>query len=100
MKAVEFCYWLQGYFEIHGTSAPCLDTKQTETVRNHLAMVFIHDIDPSYPQGQQEALNQAHIDPVTPSAIKDALIKAQKELPDRLKIGGQHPHDPSILYRC
>lgn len=46
MKAVEFCYWLQGFFEIG--SAKTLSPDQLETIKNHLALVFKHDIDPSY----------------------------------------------------
>lgn len=50
MKSVEFCYWLQGYFELYNTSSthPGLSSDQTECIRKHLAMVFKHEIDPSY----------------------------------------------------
>lgn len=58
MKAVEFCYWLQGVFEVADLRA--LDEKQTDLVKRHLAMVFVHDIDPSYPEGQQAKLNELH----------------------------------------
>lgn len=58
MKAVEFCYWLQGVFEVADLKA--LDEKQTDLVRRHLNMVFIHEIDKTYPEGQQPALDAAH----------------------------------------
>ncbi len=58
MKSRDFCYWLQGYFEIADSYA--LSVKQVEVIRNHLNMVFIHEIDPSYPIEQQEALDDAH----------------------------------------
>jgi hypothetical protein len=58
MTSVQFCYWLQGMFEI--AELDSLNYKQTELIKQHLNMVFIHEIDPSYPSGQQEALNQAH----------------------------------------
>lgn len=58
MKAVEFCYWLQGYFELSGGKD--LDVVQVETIKKHLNMVFIHDIDPSYPKEQKPALDAAH----------------------------------------
>lgn len=58
MKAYEFCYWLQGYFELSGHTN--LDTRQVDIVRKHLAMVFVHDIDASYPEEQQGALQAAH----------------------------------------
>jgi len=48
MTSRDFCYWLQGYFEI--SKASTLSEEQTQDVRNHLNMVFIHEIDPSFPQ--------------------------------------------------
>jgi hypothetical protein len=58
MKAVEFCYWLQGLFEIGEPVS--LNEKQTDLIKRHLNMVFVHDIDPSYPEGQQTKLNELH----------------------------------------
>jgi hypothetical protein len=58
MTARDFCYWLQGMFELSGPKA--LDEKQTELVRRHLAMVFLHEIDPSFPANQQAALDNLH----------------------------------------
>ena len=58
MKSRDFCYWLQGLFELQNPKA--LDEKQTDLIRAHLHMVFIHEIDPSFPQNQQEQLNMAH----------------------------------------
>ena len=58
MKSVEFCYWLQGLFEVGKPTT--LDAEQVTTIKNHLNMVFVHEIDPSYPQGQQKALNETH----------------------------------------
>ena len=58
MKATEFCYWLQGLFELSDPTS--LNDKQTDLIKRHLNLVFIHDIDPSYPAEQQAALNKAH----------------------------------------
>jgi len=58
MEAVNFCYWLQGYFELSKTST--LTTEQVDTIKNHLNMVFLHDIDPKAPQAIQGQLNQLH----------------------------------------
>ncbi len=58
MKATEFCYWLQGMFELGRPESLNADT--TATIKKHLDMVFIHEIDPSYPAEQQAALNAAH----------------------------------------
>lgn len=65
MKSTEFCYWLQGFFEISGAIRPSdphgsLTSEQVNMIKAHLNMVFIHEIDPSYPKEQQEALNTAH----------------------------------------
>lgn len=59
MKSRDFCYWLQGFFEI---SEGCsLNEKQIEVIKNHLNMVFAHEIDPSFgPQEHQDTLNQLH----------------------------------------
>ena len=46
MTSVQFCYWLQGLFELAETKT--LDEKQVETIKNHLKLVFLYDIDPSY----------------------------------------------------
>lgn len=59
MKAVEFCYWLQGCFEISNPIGG-LSPEQVDIIQKHLNMVFIHEIDKSYPPLQQKALNEAH----------------------------------------
>lgn len=58
MRSVEFCFWLQGLFELGAPES--LTAEQTALVKKHLNMVFIHEIDPSYPASQQAALNAAH----------------------------------------
>lgn len=75
MNSREFSYWLQGLFEV--AEPTTLNEKQVELIKRHLNMVFIHEIDLSYPTDQQEALNEAHngnsIDPnfgiVVPSEV-------------------------------
>jgi hypothetical protein len=44
MKAESFVYWLQGFFEISGCKK--INAEQAVIIRNHLNMVFHHDIDP------------------------------------------------------
>jgi len=65
MKATEFCYWLQGFFEIVNINESGLNTgprsltsQQVEIIQRHLNLVFKHEIDPSYPN--QEELNKIH----------------------------------------
>lgn len=56
MTSRDFCYWLQGFFEVaHSGPVPPepaarynLSDYQVEMIRNHLAMVFKHEIDPSF----------------------------------------------------
>lgn len=47
MKASEFAYWLNGFFEI-AESNTGLSQRQLEIIKNHLKLVFLYDIDPSY----------------------------------------------------
>ncbi len=64
MTSREFCYWLQGYFEICAANpAPTsgLTATQAKSVKRHLNMVFAHEIDPSAgPPEVQEKLNKIH----------------------------------------
>lgn len=45
MKASEFCYWLQGHFELNGTKE--ISAEQAKIIQNHLNLVFLHEIDPA-----------------------------------------------------
>jgi hypothetical protein len=58
MKATEFCYWLQGMFEL--ASPTTLDAEQTDLIKRHLAMAFLHDIDKRVPEAEQKPLNHLH----------------------------------------
>lgn len=44
MNTIDFCFWLQGYFEISDGKA--LSEKQVKVLQNHLSLVFKHEIDP------------------------------------------------------
>ncbi len=61
MKARDFCYWLQGQFELNPGVA--LSSEQVDIVQKHLSLVFIHEIDPSFPPEQKPALDKAHGNP-------------------------------------
>ncbi len=59
MTSRDFAYWLQGLFELGDPKA--LDEKQTALIKQHLAMVFAHEIDPSMGGADdQELLNKIH----------------------------------------
>lgn len=48
MTPTNFCYWLQGYFELHGKIGPeGLSQSQADLIQKHLSMVFEHSIDPA-----------------------------------------------------
>lgn len=40
MKPENFCYWLQGYFEISGSDDQPLTSQQVEQIKNHLSLVL------------------------------------------------------------
>ncbi len=46
MTSRDFVYWLQGFIEIHGDSP---NAAQWIIIKNHLNLVFKHEIDPSMP---------------------------------------------------
>ncbi len=58
MKSRDFCYWLQGFFEL--SEYKTITAEQAEVIKGHLTMVFIHEIDPSFPASQQVSLTTVH----------------------------------------
>ncbi len=63
MTSRDFCYWLQGYFELGG-GRDGLDASATQVIRNHLNLVFVHDIDGPDPDGKLQATHDGK--PATP----------------------------------
>ena len=62
MTSRDFCYWLQGLLEVGKPST--LNAEQVECIKAHLAMVFVHEIDPSHgDEKMQQALNAIHNPP-------------------------------------
>lgn len=65
MTSRDFCYWLQGFFEIRAEELigdKCMLTNdQVDVIKKHLAMVFVHEIDPSFGGPvKQAALDAVH----------------------------------------
>lgn len=59
MTSRDFCYWLQGYFEVSGITH--VGEKEIAIIKNHLNMVFKHEIDPSHGDAaHQKMLSDAH----------------------------------------
>lgn len=60
MTSRDFCYWLQGFFELTNFGNPATITEQQLIqIKNHLNLVFKHEIDPSFGE-EQEELNKIH----------------------------------------
>lgn len=58
MKCRDFCYWLQGFFEISPTPDE-ISEEQSRTIQRHLKLAFKHEIDPSM-GGNPEELQIIH----------------------------------------
>ena len=59
MQSRDFCYWLQGFFEV--SKAEEVTKEQVEIIKRHLNMVFTHEIDPSFGgPAQQQELSDIH----------------------------------------
>lgn len=72
MQSRDFAFWLQGYFEItEATSnrAPeGLTEGQVDMIKKHLALVFVHEIDPAMGNKEhQKVLNAVHAPSFNPS---------------------------------
>jgi hypothetical protein len=72
MTARDFCYWLMGCLELGGGEGG-LSASQVESVREHLALVFAHDIDPKAGGPDvQKKLNEIHHGP---TCNKDTVMR-------------------------
>ncbi len=116
MTSRDFCFWLQGFFEIQfdcepGAAPEGLTPEQTMSIRKHLALVFKHEIDPSMgPPAHQAELNVVHAgleaaasQPIPPS-IQIKLEELKQEFDEKLKAlqaktGWRPPYDGGAL-RC
>jgi hypothetical protein len=92
MNTIDFCYWLQGYFEVSGDTE--ISSEKVEIIKNHLDLVFKHEIDPlreSETTTPTEVLNQAHSPNILPNVPTPVG-------PIHTPIHTQFPNDP--LVRC
>lgn len=80
MQSRQFCYWLQGSFELNGTIE--FDPKETQTIKEHLALVFQHDSKPNsfccFLNGYFTLGNPEFIDQKTTGLIKEKLSNTFK----------------------
>lgn len=104
MKSTEFVFWLQGFFELSESNT--LSEKQVEIIKNHLKLVFYHEIDPSYSSDSkvQEEMQMIHDGRTN---IKGELLTDKSSRPiswpepptppeDRVRIDGIKPRPPVV----
>jgi hypothetical protein len=46
MQSRDFCFWLQGFFEL-GDNTGIISAEQAVVIKRHLDLVFVHEIEPS-----------------------------------------------------
>lgn len=66
MTSRDFCFWLQGFFELHNPQE--LSPRETTLIKQHLNLVFVHEIDPSMPDptGKLQATHDGLFSPSSP----------------------------------
>ena len=57
MTSRDFAFWLQGFFEISNSNT--ITENQVLIIKNHLNLVFKHEIDPS--MGNQQHQNELNV---------------------------------------
>lgn len=79
MTSRDFCYWLQGYFELNEelNDGRGMGAGQTERIKRHLALVFKHEIDPSMPDptGELQAIHDGKPKPQIGGGKLDNLLR-------------------------
>lgn len=99
MTSRDFCYWLQGYFEIEaeraGEKAPALGSDQVKSIKKHLALVFKHEIDPS----AGPPAHQAELDAIHHGADAAALKAEIETLKKQIQALSMRPSGPMVM-RC
>ena len=112
MTAEQFVFWLQGFFEISDDKATKLNEKQIKIIKNHLGLVFFHDIDPKYSDDPavQEKMNELHsgdkkeTTEVEVDMSKDIVPAKPEKKPyypsSNKNSGGMFPSISDTVYRC
>lgn len=105
MTARDFCYWLQGHFELSGVGP--LTAEQAEMIRRHLSLVFLHEIDPQEP-GDPAASQAVHdgvqygFPPGSVLLANGSVLLAQEETTPTNKVNAtlSWPSSESLQPRC
>ena len=95
MTSRDFVYWLQGFAELN--TAPPTEAQWT-AIKNHLNLVFRHEIDPSMPDptGELQAVHDGKVEPVAIPVAGPG--KPNKPGPFPTPSDGVSPG--GTLYRC
>ena len=93
MTSRDFVYWLQGFFEL--SDATELTANKTAAIKNHLSLVFVHELDP---QEAKEVVEAASEDGLTLENLQKVAEKIGAEL-QKVHDGSVLPSDQKIL-RC
>jgi hypothetical protein len=102
----DFCFWLQGFFEVGLAPDQPLTLAQIDVVRRHLNLVFVHEIDPSMgPPPKQKALTKIHAGSVVPDGKTLIRIDPSMGPPPKQKAltkihAGSVVPDGKTLIRC
>ena len=119
MKASEFCYWLQGFFELRAAGhkpeqltyekeleliksgykigtlprrpSEAITAEQAEMIERHLALVFMHELDTA--QVQNHMINTGLCNPAAIAEHMQTIHDGKKP-----QIGGTAPNGD--VYRC
>ena len=96
MTSRDFVYWLQGLFELGNPES--LNARQTKLIKQHLAMVFFHEIDPS--MGDEE--HQGKLNEIHHGAVSSQVIDLLHGQPTGIEGFNIPPHSSTadIKYRC
>ena len=98
MTSENFCYWLQGYIELsRGRSEPGITADQAQVIKEHLAMVFVHDIDPKAGDAVEQAKLNALHEGVSREEMQSAIADAISKIPRPPTF---HPLGKDLLLRC
>lgn len=73
MTSRDFCYWLQGAFEVLDPKG--LDERQLQIIKNHLNLVFKHEIDGPDPTGELQATHDGKTKPRPPQDYSKELVR-------------------------
>jgi hypothetical protein len=93
MTPRDFCFWLQGYLELR-TIPLDMTAEQVAIVKQHLALVFVHSIDPAIEAerpGTKPVLDKIHEKPPTSVGTWP---------PPGGSIGDGSGHTPGVIVRC